>query len=81
MNKNLKEKIKLALKSGLNLTTTKLGITKPSSKLENVLKKHSKKLIEDFKKELKRKGKEQAKSGKRTKVAKTAKRIPRKTTK
>ena len=84
MNKKLKEKIKLAASAGFKLTMTKLGISKPSSKLESALKKHSKKLIEEFRKELKKKSKEKAKDNKKTKVVrktKAVKTVPRRASK
>lgn len=73
MDKKIKENIKRAVSSGLKLMKTNLKISTPSSKLDLALKKHSKKLIEDFKKEVKRKSKKEAKGAKKSKVVKKSK--------
>ena len=75
MNKERKENIKRVVSEGLTLIIRRLQISNPSSKMETALKKHSKKLIEDLKKEIKRKGKKVAKNNTRTKAIKEPKAI------
>ena len=57
MDKKQKENIKRIIGEGLSLILGKLKISKPSAKLEHALKKHTRKLADQFKTEVKRLGK------------------------
>ena len=57
MDKKQKENIKRTVGEGLSQVLSKLKISKPSAKMERMLKKHSKKLVDQLKAEVKRLGK------------------------
>ncbi len=74
MDKKQKENIKRIVGEGLRLILSKLKIPKPSAKMDQVLKKHSKKLADHFKAEVKRvakKGNKKVTKAKRSKSGKT----------
>jgi hypothetical protein len=57
MDKKQKENIKRIVGEGLSLILSKLKISRQSAKMEQALKKHSRKLVDLFKAEVKRVGK------------------------
>jgi hypothetical protein len=73
MNKKLKENVKRIVGEGLSLIMNKLKISKPSAKMEKSLKRHSRKLVDHLKAEIKRqsqkKGSPGVRKGRVTKVA------------
>ena len=78
MNGTQKENIKRIVNSGLKQIMSNLNISNPSSKLETAIKKHAKKLIADFKREVKRMSKTKTKNNhqlKSTKKRMTAKKL------
>jgi chemotaxis response regulator CheB len=77
MNKKQKENIKRVVGEGLQHVLSKLKISKPSAKMERMLKKHSKKLVDQFKAEVKRLGKKKNKRAAMPMSKKSKARTPR----
>jgi hypothetical protein len=73
MDKKQKENIKRIVGEGLSLVLSKLKISRPSAKLERALKKHSRKLADHFKAEVKQLGKKGIKVVTKSKGGKSSK--------
>ncbi len=73
MDKKQKENIKRIVGEGLSTILNKLKISKPSAKVERALKKHTKKLADHFKTEVKRLDKKGIKKVKKVNKGKSGK--------